>query len=103
MDKEHLIDLIDRTRSGMAAIMGKWPGDETEDEIAAALDGLSSKASQWISVDDELPDDDINVLVWVPGDDLWIGYHDDDTWRYANGYPCIPTHWSKFPEGPPMT
>lgn len=28
-------------RSGMAAIMGRWPGDETEEEIAAALEQIS--------------------------------------------------------------
>lgn len=28
-------------RSGMAAIMGQWPGDETDEEIAAALEHLS--------------------------------------------------------------
>ncbi|MDA1014009.1 MAG: hypothetical protein O3A00_06100 [Planctomycetota bacterium] len=28
------------TRSGMAAIMGRWPGDETEEEIAAALEHI---------------------------------------------------------------
>jgi hypothetical protein len=29
------------TRSGMAAIMGRWPGDETEEEIEAALEQIS--------------------------------------------------------------
>ena len=28
-------------RSGMAAIMGRWPGDETEEEIEAALERIS--------------------------------------------------------------
>ncbi len=28
-------------RSGMAAIMGRWPGDETDDEIALALERVS--------------------------------------------------------------
>ncbi|HVA46715.1 MAG TPA: hypothetical protein VNH11_10160 [Pirellulales bacterium] len=28
-------------RSGMAAIMGQWPGDETDEEVAAALERLS--------------------------------------------------------------
>ena len=27
-------------KQGMAAIMGRWPGDETEEEIAAALEEL---------------------------------------------------------------
>lgn len=29
------------SRSGMAAIMGKWPGDESEEEIARALEQIS--------------------------------------------------------------
>lgn len=29
------------SRSGLAAIIGKWPGDETDDEIAAALEQIS--------------------------------------------------------------
>lgn len=29
------------TRSGMAAIMGRWPGDETDDEIEDALEHIS--------------------------------------------------------------
>jgi hypothetical protein len=29
------------TRSGMAAIMGRWPGEETEEEIEAALEQIS--------------------------------------------------------------
>jgi hypothetical protein len=29
------------TRSGMAAIMGRWPGDETEEEIESALERIS--------------------------------------------------------------
>lgn len=29
------------SRSGMAAIMGQWPGDETDEEVAAALEQLS--------------------------------------------------------------
>jgi hypothetical protein len=28
-------------RSGMAAILGRWPGDETDEEIQAALEKLS--------------------------------------------------------------
>lgn len=30
-----------RNKSGLAAIMGKWPGDETDEEIAAALEEIS--------------------------------------------------------------
>jgi hypothetical protein len=29
------------SRSGMAAIMGQWPGDETDEDIEAALEKLS--------------------------------------------------------------
>jgi hypothetical protein len=28
-------------RSGMAAIMGRWPGEESDDDVIAALEKLS--------------------------------------------------------------
>ena len=37
----HDNDVLPPPKRGMAAIMGKWPGDETEEEIAEALEELS--------------------------------------------------------------
>ena len=55
---------------------------------------------KWISVEDELPDEGLSVLVW-DGSDVWCCYLEDGQWRMASGYPAVNiTHWSDMPEGP---
>ena len=56
---------------------------------------------KWISVDDEMPDDEMTVL--IAGDELvWIAYHDAGDWIFDNGSKCTQrvTHWAEMPEGP---
>lgn len=56
-------------------------------------------SGNWISVEDELPDDGKIVLTY--GDSVvWVGYLDGGLWRTASGYPATVTHWSDMPEGP---
>lgn len=60
-----------------------------------------SSGLQWIAVEDHLPDDDINFLVW-DGEYLSIACHDGNAWVTDGG--CrIPddqiTHWAD-PEPP---
>jgi len=57
---------------------------------------------EWIKVSDRLPDDDVTVLIYVPDDNdpVWLGYTDEDGWRYINGASCRPTHWAEIPEPP---
>ena len=41
----------------------------------------------WISVSDELPDDDMVVLVFIePSDEAWIAYKDGDDWRGTDAH-----------------
>lgn len=55
----------------------------------------------WISVDDELPDADLTVLVKT-GDETYLGFYDADGWSYVDGTRCIKTctHWAEMPKGP---
>lgn len=60
----------------------------------------------WSSVLDRLPDDDIDVLVYVPGasESVWIGHYDGEAgvWRWCDGgviHQTV-THWMELPEGP---
>lgn len=59
----------------------------------------------WISVNERLPDDDITVLIYMPGnkcgETVWIGYHDADEWYEPEGL-CVDevTHWMELPEPP---
>ena len=75
---------------GLAAIAGQWPGDETDDEIEEALDGLRPEcaAGPWqpastapkgekILVKVEL-DDKINVVVTRKYDGSWQFFPEDE-------------------------
>lgn len=60
---------------------------------------------EWHSVKDELPDDDITVLVHSPTapDPVWIAYHEGSSWYHITDY-RYPfddvTHWAHLPEPP---
>jgi len=58
---------------------------------------------KWISVADQLPDDDMTVLITDTENFVGTGFHDGDAgWRYCNaervGDPV--THWSELPDPP---
>ena len=68
---------------------------------------------QWISVDTEMPDSDQTVLIvhaWVGesvtglpavySEPVWLGYHDGEEWRTAEGEVCEVSHWSHLPAPP---
>lgn len=57
---------------------------------------------QWYGVSECLPDDGINVLLFdaAASEPIWIGYHEDDKWYYADHSRAYPTQWSDLPEGP---
>jgi hypothetical protein len=60
-------------------------------------------STAWISVDDELPDDDETVLVWTSDGEPWTGYHEARVWYYVSGNKISAdqvTHWMPFPAGP---
>ncbi|WP_171040018.1 DUF551 domain-containing protein [Marinobacter shengliensis] len=65
----------------------------------------ADKAVGWISVDDELPDADLPVLVFAPGiDDYEIDFVDvcadtGDEW-FANDRCRLITHWLPLPKPP---
>ena len=57
----------------------------------------------WISVADQLPDDDMTVLIADTENDVTLGFHDGEAgWRYCNaervGDPV--THWAELPDPP---
>jgi hypothetical protein len=59
--------------------------------------------SAWISVADELPDDEITVLIALSDGEVWTGYRDGDRWLYVSGYEmqASVTHWMNLSEPPP--
>jgi hypothetical protein len=58
----------------------------------------------WSDVNDELPDDDITVLIAQDdaNEPVWLGYRDGDFWRDVSGTAYINkvTHWADLPELP---
>lgn len=50
----------------------------------------------------EPPDSDTTVHLYDPAasEPVWLGYLDGDVWRYVDGMPATPTHWSDVPKGP---
>ena len=65
----------------------------------------------WIAVADQLPDDDISVLVFAPqsadwdGETVWIGHHDGEHWIDTEGSDWpekVVTHWAEMLVGPSL-
>ena len=79
-------------------------------------------ASRWVSVEEQLPDADATVLVWIPGQfdglqatglcdvlvgrteegSVWFAYIDyNERWLTGDdATPISPTHWMPLPEPP---
>jgi hypothetical protein len=61
---------------------------------------------EWIAASDQLPDDEICVLICMADDEVWIGFHDgDEGWHFVSGESpdSIVTHWMQLPPPPEST
>lgn len=60
----------------------------------------------WIPIEQQLPDDDLDVLVYGPEievlDQTWLGHMDGDLWYDTNLSRINVTHWMHLP-GPPIS
>lgn len=56
----------------------------------------------WKKVSDELPDDDVTVLIALADGDVFTGFLDAGDWRYVSADLIdVPvTHWANFPYPP---
>ena len=104
--REKLVELIESARY--------W-GSGTSEEIADHLIDNGVTVQEWISVKDELPPYNRDVLVYRPNMAMkilvdnyaWHYRDDDDEWyedwtlcgKDTNGNPVI-THWAYLPEPP---
>ena len=70
--------------------------------VAAAI--IAAPEINWISVKDELPDEELTVLIATtdPEQPVFVGYLDQGIWRW-DAFPLSNgqiTHWSELPEPP---
>ena len=72
--------------------------------IASFAEFAVDPSREWISVEDRLPDDNIAVLVYMPGvsEPVWMGIHFDGMWASfdGGGLGADVTHWAELPEPP---
>ena len=60
------------------------------------------KMPKWISVEDDIPTDDRDVLAWVYNEGITIAWFDGYTgeWQVYGSYYGDVTHWMPLPEPP---
>jgi len=56
----------------------------------------------WRAVDEDLPDDELTVLVATPdgAEPVFLGYKDGECWRSVHGEQIKVSHWLPLPEPP---
>lgn len=56
----------------------------------------------WRAAGEELPDDELTVLVATPdgNEPVFLGYKDGEIWRSVNGELIEVSHWMPLPEPP---
>lgn len=58
---------------------------------------------KWIPVDQQLPDDEMTVMVCHPtlNEPVWFGYHEESNWYTPDGcwLETAVTHWAEMPAG----
>lgn len=67
----------------------------------------SVAAVEWVDAMQAKPDSDCTVLIHCPiaDDPVWLGYHDGETWRNADGEALeeeFVDHWANLPDPPPL-
>ena len=95
--REKLVELIESARY--------W-GSNTSEEIAENLIANGVTVQEWISVDDELPEEKVYCIVhykhaYCDNDDYWtigICFYDGEKFQMHWAYKV--THWMPLPEPP---
>jgi hypothetical protein len=69
--------------------------------ITSGADGHLWTIVRWVPTREELPDDDMTVLIITDGE-VWTGFLEGGAWHYVSGDPVGSkvTYWCEFPEVP---
>ncbi len=80
-----------------------------DDAVRAALEYALTVAARWIPVEERLPEEGEQVIVWMPdcphhpcGMDMGSCMTDSwgVSWMVSGGRSAFPTHWMPLPEPP---
>jgi ParB-like chromosome segregation protein Spo0J len=86
--------------SGKTKATPKMFAQPSDDQVGNKL------TVEWIAVNTKLPDADTTVLIALSEGEVWLGYLDGETWRYADAMPIAleaVTHWMHVPAVPNAT
>lgn len=63
---------------------------------------MSATIQSWKPTSEELPDDDMTVIIALEDGEVWTGFMDAGLWRFVSADPVESevTHWMEFPEPP---
>lgn len=91
------------TSRAPSAMMGSGIGEGSNPSRLHTSIHHGYAAAVWIPVSDELPDDEMTVLVVDREGDVMFGFHDAGKWYYeSHAFPAHDaiTHWMEMPESP---
>lgn len=79
--------------------------DELVRELEAEVSELREQIPRWIPVSEQLPDDNVNVIAFLPGGREPGGVREmgreGESWYDGDGYTELtPTHWMPLPAPP---
>ena len=96
--REKMVELIAKAKY----ICANDYSDHTEDEyIADTLLDNGVTVQEWISVEDELPEDDEVVIICTDKNFVYAGELIGDTWFLDNdSWTATVTHWMPLPQPP---
>ena len=62
----------------------------------------SNPHNSWVSVKEQMPDDDLVVMIFSPreSEPVWLGYFDGIEWRAVDAPAIKVTHWRHLPDPP---
>jgi hypothetical protein len=106
MKREQIIEIL-RCNSYDCFILSDERLGEIADEILSRTQQDEPSVSEWVSVEERLPEDDLFVIVWYgEADSFGIASYKDETWSesYRGWVPSdMITHWKELYNNPPKT
>lgn len=92
LHNEHGLTLLESEMSEIINLVGKLGGESKE--------VLQVEHNGWISVENKLPSEEGEYLIYKENDPIEVKYYDLKQWGYYHSADEPPTHWMPLPEPP---